>query len=166
MASVQQQEGYFRDLVERLVHQFEGRAHYDDEVAIIREAREALMKTENVSTSVGHGDGVTVGNVAEIREALQDVLFMAEKHAANSPATSAVIFDRDTGKVAREINYLQAIEKARFALGAPARNCDVYKTEKDARKAFYNCYFGPTEDEFVNAAFIDWLFTPTEGGAK
>lgn len=30
-----------RDLVRRLVHQFEGRATYDDEAAIIREAREA-----------------------------------------------------------------------------------------------------------------------------
>lgn len=47
MASVQQQEGYFRDLVERLVHQFEGRAHYDDEMAIIREAREAVGEAKD-----------------------------------------------------------------------------------------------------------------------
>lgn len=35
-----------RDLVRRLVHQFEGRATYDDEAAIIREAREAVGEDE------------------------------------------------------------------------------------------------------------------------
>lgn len=31
-----------RDLVRRLVHQFEGRATYDDDAALLREAREAI----------------------------------------------------------------------------------------------------------------------------
>lgn len=35
-----------RELVRRLVHQFEGRATYDDEAAIIREAREAVGEDE------------------------------------------------------------------------------------------------------------------------
>ena len=159
MASVQQQEGYFRDLVERLVYQFEGRAHYDDEVAIIREAREALAKTENVSTSGGHDDGVTVGNMAKIREAL-----IAAKGIFDSIGVNALAGELNLDAVTMICASMSA--KIDAAINTPALNCDVYKTEKDTRKAFYNCYFGPTEDEFVNAAFIDWLLAPTEGGAK
>lgn len=122
-------------------------------------------------------DETLAGNAAAMREVLQDVLFMAEKYAANSPATSAVIFDRDTGKVAREIDYLQAIEKARAALGAPARNCDRFTDEVDAQLAFLNEVWLISvtretrleRDKFDNwtcemrAEYAKWLMAKAEG---
>ena len=50
------------------------------------------------------------------------------------------------------------------ALSDPPRNCDRFNTEKEARKAFYQIYFGPTESEYVNAAFATWLLAPAKEG--
>ena len=148
IASVRQQEGYFRDLVERLVHQFEGRAHYDDEMAIIREAREALAKTENVSMSGEHGDGVTVGNAAALRAALEAVRDW---------------FDGDMDdNDADEMDAM--LEKVDAALDLPSRNCDRFSRGVDAVSAYYEK--GGYPITVTGCDFADWLFAPAEGGVK
>lgn len=65
-----------------------------------------------------------------------------------------------------QISDMGILELCVDAQHKPPRNCDRFATEAEARKAFYNCYFGPTEEEFVNAAFIDWLFSTAEGGSR
>lgn len=171
MASVQQQEGYFRDLVERLVHQFEGRAHYDDEMEIIREAREALMKTENVSTSVGHGDGVTVGNVAKIRKAL-----IAAKGIFDSIGVNALAGELNLDAVAMTCASMSA--KIDAAINTPARNCDRFSSGEEAWIAFERerpnwCDEHSSKDpdctdcEMADCGrcMAEWLLGP-EGGAE
>lgn len=140
-----------------------------------KEQTEAIHLNEIIAVRKEAEDEFKHGNAAAMREVLQDVLFMAEKHAANSPATSAVIFDRDTGKVAREIDYLQAIEKARAALSSPPRNCDVGTPEEQIDrwrlfcKSHDDCDSCPVESGapcMVRCA-IEWLQMPyAEGGAK
>lgn len=65
-----------------------------------------------------------------------------------------------------------AIPKANFALSAPPRNCDVYKTAKDALKAqekafdesnfkHGECKLGcPDCDDYAIRCEIKWLFAP------
>jgi hypothetical protein len=61
-------------------------------------------------------------------------------------------------------NLAIAAEKARAALAAPARNCDRFATEDEAREAYW-AYRDPLE--FNDKPFVsitEWLFAPAEGG--
>ena len=42
------------------------------------------------------------------------------------------------------------------------KNCEKYNTLEDARQAFYQTYFGPTEEIDVTYAFENWLFEEDE----
>ena len=58
-------------------------------------------------------------------------------------------------------NLTIAAEKARSALSAPARNCDICRTKREAKMEYdsrHNAEYGSKDD------FIDWLFRPAEGG--
>ena len=65
------------------------------------------------------------GNAAAMREAVGDLLYMAERYVQKTPATESIIFDAKTKKEIRTINYYDVIAKAKAALSAPPRNCDV-----------------------------------------
>lgn len=52
-------------------------------------------------------------------------------------------------------------EKCDAALAAPARNCDVYRTEDEALKAWDGLDENDAGDWF---AFTDWLFAPAKKG--
>jgi hypothetical protein len=76
-----------------------------------------------------------------------------------------------TGRPARD-NDCPWIQ-ARAALSAPARNCDRFATEDEARKAFQEVrghkVLADVElwDSMDEAgALVRWLFAPAEGGAK
>jgi hypothetical protein len=59
-----------------------------------------------------------------------------------------------------------AFDEAKSALAAPARNCDRFATEDEAREAYW-AYREPLE--FNNKPFVaitEWLFAPAEGGEK
>ena len=53
-----------------------------------------------------------------------------------------------------------AVERA---LSAPARNCDICRTKRDAKMEYdsrHDAEYGSKDD------FVDWLFRPAEGGAE
>jgi hypothetical protein len=93
------------------------------------------------------------GNAAAVRKALEDTLFLAKKYVAQSPATSAVIFENGMPK--REIDYLQAVKNAEAALAAPPRNCDRFATQEEA----WNFYFEHVPDNGnIIDGYPEWLF--------
>lgn len=57
-----------------------------------------------------------------------------------------------------------AVAKAKAALAAPARNCDRFKTEDEAREAYW-AYREPLEfNDKPFVAITEWLFATAEGG--
>ena len=60
------------------------------------------------------------------QEIVRDLLYLAKKYVARTPATEATIFDHDTHEVLRIINYHDTIERAKeFLAFSPLRNCDA-----------------------------------------
>ena len=55
------------------------------------------------------------------------------------------------------------VEIANAALAAPARNCDICRTKREAKMEYdsrHDAEYGSKDD------FVDWLFRPAEGGAE
>lgn len=90
-------------------------------------------------------------NTAALRSALEDTQDLL-KH-----------FTRNGGMLADAFALHMRDNDA--ALAAPARNCDRFTNLDEARNAFYQIYFGPTESEFLDDAFEKWLFDKAEDGA-
>ena len=94
------------------------------------------------------------GNAAAMREALEAFVESVEW-----------LCDGDeSGRLKRQFGVL--LSDARAAIAAPARNCDRFATEDEAREAYW-AYREPLE--FNNKPFVaitEWLFAPAEGGAK
>ena len=72
------------------------------------------------------------GNAAAMREVVGDLLYMAERYVQKTPATESIIFEAKTKKEIRTINYYDVIAKAKAALSAPPRNCDIRTDFNDA----------------------------------
>lgn len=53
---------------------------------------------------------------SEVRDVLEDLLYMAKRYAYKTPATETVIFDSKTHKTVKTINYRKTIEKAEAIL--------------------------------------------------
>ena len=82
---------------------------------------------------------IGTGNIAKLRELVEDLLYMARRYVKKTPAVETVIFDSKTHEALKTINYHKTIEKAEAALAAPARNCDRFNTgdaERDAEMAW------------------------------
>lgn len=50
-------------------------------------------------------------NVTIPRDLVEDLLLIAEKHLNKTPVRETVIFDKDTGKTIRTVNYCKTIKK-------------------------------------------------------
>lgn len=93
------------------------------------------------------------GNAAAMRDALNRVGHLA-KDLRN-------ITERDT-EVRADVNEI--VDVCRAALAAPARNCDRFKTEDEAREAYW-AYREPLEfNDKPFVAITEWLFATAEGG--
>lgn len=91
-------------------------------------------------------------NAAAMRAALNRV-----EHLANDLSN---ITGRDT-EVRADVNEI--VDVCRAAIAAPARNCDRFATEDEAREAYW-AYRDPLEfngKPFV--AITEWLFAPADG---
>ena len=114
------------------------------------------------------GKRETVGDIAaEIRQrwhgyivdgdGLCDALTLADRIDAAA--------ERERDELRREMGEAESSE--RFAMCARCdkrkRNCDLYTTEQEARDVFDRAYFGPTEPDFAEPAFVRWLFASTTG---
>ncbi|MBP5545192.1 MAG: hypothetical protein ILM98_14040 [Kiritimatiellae bacterium] len=72
---------------------------------------------------------------------------------------------RETLKVASIVDAIHRFCEPEPLNTAAARNCDRFANLNEARNAFYQIYFGPTEPEFLDDAFEKWLFDKAEDGA-
>jgi hypothetical protein len=62
--------------------------------------------------------------------------------------------------------FAPLLSESRAALAAPARNCDRFATEDEAREAYW-AYRDPLEfNDKPFVAITEWLFAPAEGGKK
>lgn len=93
------------------------------------------------------------GNTAAMRVVLRAVSDWLLKRFGSAPN------DPDHDK-AKELYFA-----ATGVCVAPARNCDRFTNLDEARNAFYQIYFGPTEPEFLDDAFEKWLFDKADDGA-
>lgn len=112
------------------------------------------------NTSKNGVDFGQLGNGAKMRKAL---LFVKQYFDKIDP------FNIETYTFAQiEVDYIKAAISA--ALSAPPRNCDIYKTKKDAEAAFISeeckhpCGNCTVNDEYgcalVHECGVDWLFAP------
>lgn len=93
------------------------------------------------------------GNAAAMREALEAFVESVEW-----------LCDGDeSGRLKRQFGVL--LSDARAALAAPARNCDRFATEDEARRAFEEEHSREIVHNLYTAAF-DWLFEKMEGGEE
>lgn len=137
----------------------------------------ALLKDER-NRAVQYANAAPHPGSASWKE-MQDAFLAAKIKSAENPGNSAALreaLERSTRRleaVATALNcgemekYINAdIRDNRAALAAPARNCDRFKTEEEAQKAWaeYNHNNGPFE-HWATAA-IDWLFAPAEEVTK
>jgi hypothetical protein len=85
------------------------------------------------------------GNAAAMREALEEQLRYWNSHVRNH--------DEEEMR-----------KRTEAALAAPARNCDRFATEDEAREAYW-AYRDPLEfNDKPFVAITEWLFAPAEGG--
>lgn len=112
-------------------------------------------------------------NVAELREVVGDLLYMAERYVKKTPATESVIFDPETRKEIRTVNYHEAIARAWAILDKPQSNYETYDTPKEAFEAhmeFCHTHTGCRGCEWSESPFCDyiWLYSEAKekGGAK
>lgn len=130
---------------EDLVDAHDAIARLESELAEVRRERDTLAAER------------TLGNAAALRVALENARskFIHIKKCA------------DKGEVSRKkltILCEFVSQEITDALAAPARNCDRFATEDEARKAYW-AYREPLE--FNNKPFVaitEWLFAPAEGG--
>ena len=102
---------------------------------------------DDASEKVRQIKEMTMGsnNMAVMREALRACLdFIGRLDRAFNPFMQNLLED--------------AIAKANAALAAPARNCDLFATELDARQAW-------KRETHCTGDYRYWLFAPAEGGA-
>ncbi len=93
-----------------------------------------------------------LGNAAKLREALAALLAWCEAHAGACAIRVAPVPD-DEAAVWAERD--RAMEIARAALAAPARNCDRFATAEDAYKAFSSyCFNRPSEGKCVGCPIV------------
>lgn len=99
-----------------------------------------------------------VGNAAAMREALYAITLIDTRMLKRllCELVEADIFDG--GQIR---NTIHAVEKARQAISAPPRNCDIYDAES-CRMAYHLHGDGL----MTMQAFADWLFAPAEEGGK
>lgn len=101
-----------------------------------------------------------IGNAAALREALVKTL-----DAFKSGAIRTEWNDPDSWKHDDELWYLK--NDIESALAAPARNCDRFANTAQALGAYPDG--PPIGDDWDDAdwmIFLDWLFTPAEGGGE
>ena len=99
------------------------------------------------------------GNAAKLREVLE----LAWLFVSRSRLKAFMAGDDSMHQWAVELS-----SQIELALDAPARNCDKYPTRAEAEEAFFQSYFGPTENGFWEGAYADWLMAEakTEEGAE
>lgn len=133
----------------------------------LRNAAEDIVEQVKADASFGHFAPVVVedrpvGNVAAMREALiQCELFLANVcnhgHPKLNPGDECVACKDCEDMRSMVCKALDA---------APARNCDRFATEDEAREAYW-AYREPLEfNDKPFVAITEWLFAPAEGGAK
>lgn len=88
----------------------------------------------------------SVGNVAKMREALEDSNGLLEELALIGEWSESA-----RGQIAEN----------NAAIFAPPRNCDMYKTPEEALKSYGVPVYGESASKF-----LDWLFTEAKGAAK
>lgn len=104
-----------------------------------RHDREILLHYARL-LDMAHQRELATENTAKLREVVEDLLYMAKRYAAKTPATETVIFDGKTHKALKTINYHKTIEKAEAALAAPARNCDVGTAKEQVLEFKHQCF--------------------------
>lgn len=109
------------------------------------------------------------GNMAKLRAVVEDLLYMAKRFAAKTPATETVIFDSKTHETLKTINYHKTIEKAEAALAAPSRNCDMFGGDfKMLHTAWFDWTGSPSghnADGTVKLTFAEYLLATTKKGS-
>ena len=102
-----------------------------------------------------------VGNAAKMRDALDAITRIDTRRLKRLLCELVEAEILDGGQINRTIS---AVEKARQALSAPPRNCDMYTTLDDARNAFFADY---VSDETCSSttAFAIWLYDEEKGEA-
>lgn len=92
------------------------------------------------------------GNAAAMRDALERIVNLAPEYPAHGVDWNALA--------------AEAFLTASSALSAPARNCDRFTTEDEAREAYW-AYLEPLEfNDKPFVAITEWLFATAEGGEK
>ena len=105
-------------------------AELDAEIA----AKDEVIKRLNDALAEEQKHSGLHGNMAKLRAVVEDLLYMAKRYAAKTPAAETVIFDSKTHETLKTINYYKTIKKAEAALAAPAL-CGVLQVAQTFRHA-------------------------------
>lgn len=152
-----------------------------DHARVLAGRLEAALKLEMSKAASKNGaDFGQLGDCSKLREALIDVVKRIEAyvgcdHHTFHPTATTCDGITSVGKCCK-IGTCAAIFKARAALAAPPRNCDVGTAEEqDNRFAYQFCRVGiegcircklDTLKHRGNTCGIHWAQMPYEGGAK
>ena len=124
---------------------------YADRIEAAAE-RERNAHTNDIHDALYKATGIP-GNAAALREALMKAKLYFDHRGEGT--------NLDDARMA-----IDAIISIDAAFAAPARNCDRFATEDEARDAYW-AYREPLE--FNNKPFVaitEWLFVPAEGGKE
>ena len=133
---------------------------YADRIEAAAE-RERNAHTNDIHDALYKATGIP-GNAAAMREALYKakcVLLVAARFATDDAFT-----DAEARENLRCVDWDGALAEIDAAIAAPARNCDRFATEDEAREAYW-AYREPLEfNDKPFVAITEWLFAPAEGG--
>lgn len=133
----------------------------DNRFELIKAAKKRLIEATNIESSPD--EMKVLDNIlfrmwqmgwlpeSKVKESTRDVLL----EMRDSPDEAVRNFAKRISYSLARDNYCNLCGRI---LRDDVRNCDYYKNEKEARNAFERIYFGPIETEFVDMAFISWLF--------
>jgi hypothetical protein len=119
-------------------------------VAAKCEVCDQVAVAKSATTTPTCKESLQVGNVAAMREALEELIANIEMRSSTFGLN--VMVDTKT--------FLDA----KAALAAPPRNCDLYKSEPEAYQAYLTAMKNATRKTYVY--FEPWLFAKVKGAAK
>jgi DNA invertase Pin-like site-specific DNA recombinase len=101
---------------------------------------------------------------SKLREAVESLLDLLDDEAI----TEEILLIARENRCHRESLHidkkLEVLRKAKAALAAPPRNCDLYKSEPEAYQAYLTAMKNATRKTYVY--FEPWLFAEAKGEAK
>lgn len=84
-----------------------GRQHF-----VLRLDSDDPVEAKRVAAAMAAYRGETAEAVAKLCDALQDCLYMARRFAEKSPACESVVFDSETHRTLRVVDYQKTIKQA------------------------------------------------------